>query len=77
MILHYIYRNPTQYVVRVAHAKKGDMVIFSESYDRKWIATRTDNTVVIASKKYSKFFNSFTLLQDGDYTLEVHYAPSR
>jgi hypothetical protein len=57
----------------IKNAKKGDLIVFSESYDSKWIAENTQ--FKIQSSKFDDRFDSFILPQDGDYSLKVYYTP--
>lgn len=65
--------NPTDYTVRISHVSKGDVLIFSDSFDRYWYAT--DGTNKIEAQKYMNLINSFTFVKNGDYTIEVKYKP--
>ncbi|HEX7042099.1 MAG TPA: hypothetical protein VF189_02525 [Patescibacteria group bacterium] len=75
--------NPTEYVVNLKNAKKGDLLIFSESYDNGWIASiknlkpKTENSKnsTISSTNYENILNSFVLSQNGDYMVKVFYQP--
>ena len=57
----------------IKNAKKGDSVVFSESYDPKWIAENSQ--FKIQSSKFDARFNSFILPQDGNYSLRIYYTP--
>lgn len=65
--------NPTKYKLSVKNAQKNDVLVFSESFDKYWVAR--NNEISIKSHKYSNLFNSFTLPKGGDYTLEIYYTP--
>lgn len=67
--------DPTKYVLNVSNVRKGDILIFSEKFDRNWQA-KTENNL-INSKPYAKLLNSFTLEDNGDYTIEVNYRPQK
>ncbi len=76
--------NPTNYIIQVKNGKKGDEIIFSESFDANWYAIKVeDDTSIkstgraISSNPYKKRLNSFALREDGNYTLEVFYLPQR
>jgi len=73
--LKYKYVSPVEYKVEVKNAKMGDSLVFSESYDSNWVAI--NDNIQINSKQYDKLFNSFTLLKNGNYELEVYYAPQK
>ncbi|HVZ66631.1 MAG TPA: hypothetical protein VG917_00020 [Patescibacteria group bacterium] len=64
------YIHPTKYFLEVKNAKKGDVVIFSESFDKKWIA-QIDGQKII-SKDYEGL-NSFVLNKDGNYNFLITY----
>lgn len=79
-LLEMSYENisPVEYRVKIKNAKKGTILIFSESYDPKWVATTiTDKKIQVPSTKYERGFNSFVLPQDGDYALNVYYSPQK
>jgi len=71
--LTYRYISPVEYKLMIKNAKKGDLIVFSESYDSKWIAENTQ--FKIQSSKFDDRFDSFILPQDGDYSLKVYYTP--
>lgn len=71
----YTFNNPTDYIVSVKNAKKGDRIVFSESFARSWVAS--GNTSVIPSQLYDNQFNSFILPRGGNYTLEVSYTTQK
>jgi len=67
--------SPTRYVVKVANAKAGDRIIFSESFDRNWKLQNADSST-LESQKYN-MFNSFVLSKSGTYTVHVFYTPQQ
>lgn len=71
--LSYEYVNPTQYKVRVQNAQKGDLLVFSEGFDKNWTVESAKSRV--KSEKFSERVNSFALPEDGDYDLRVFYEP--
>ncbi len=75
LIESYKYINPVKYIVNVKNAKKGDVIVFAENYNPKWVAI--NDNIQINSKQYDKLFNSFTLLKNGNYELEVYYTPQK
>jgi hypothetical protein len=75
LLVSYSNINPTQYEVSVKNAKKGDRVVFSESFARSWTATTGE--IRIPSTRYDGRFNSFALTKDGDYTIEVEYTTQK
>ena len=68
----YKFVNPGKYKVEVNNAKKGDVLIFSETYDKNWVAKNSQFT--IRSSKFAGRFNSFVLPVSGSYSLDVYYA---
>jgi len=73
--VRYQYVNPTKYILNVQNAKKGDILVFSESFDKYWEARNESIKYKVSSIKYHKLFNSFRLEKGGNYTLTVYYAP--
>jgi hypothetical protein len=62
----------------VQNAKRGNILVFSESFDSNWIAvTTSDSKNKITSIRHNKIFNSFILPKDGNYSLEVYYEPQK
>ena len=68
----YQYVSPVEYKVEVTNARKGDLVVFSESYDRNWQARSSE--FKIWSRKFNGRLNSFILQKSGDYEFEVYYT---
>lgn len=78
--ISYSFLNPAEYRVTVKNARKGDMVIFSDGFNSLWEAKTfvKGNYSKKTSVKYeiSGFkVNSFSSNMDGDYTMEVYFAP--
>lgn len=71
--IKYSVVDPTKYYVQVKNAKINDKIIFTESFDKNWIA-KMDNGI-INSKPFDRKFNSFALPKQGNYTFEVYYKP--
>jgi len=71
--LNYLYVSPVEYVVNVRNAKKGDLIVFSEAFDRKWIAE--EPRFKIQSSQFDGKFDSFVLSMDGNYSFEIYYTP--
>lgn len=71
-IVKYQYINPVEYSVSVVNAKKGESIVFTESYDSKWIAKVSD---YMQYAKRHGLFNRFVLPKDGDYKITVYYTP--
>jgi len=74
-IVNYTMHNPTKYMARLSNIKKGDVLVFSESFDVNWQAKSGNK--LINSKPYAKLYNSFTLVEDGNYNIEVNYLPQK
>jgi len=83
--INYKYINPTRYELTVHDAKKGDVIIFSESYDAFWFTRKIEPNnpgkieigSAIQSNLYKRRLNSFILREDGDYKLEIFYLPQK
>ena len=73
LTLKYKYISPVEYKLEIKNARKGDIIIFSESYDVSWIAQ--SSKFKVQSTKFDNKFNSFVLPADGDYNLKVYYTP--
>ena len=71
--INYRYINPTEYEVDIENAKKGDVLVFSESYDKNWQAI-SSSKFRVQSSKFNNKFNSFVLSADGNYSLKVYYS---
>jgi len=69
------YLNPTKYEVRVNSARKGEILVFSESYSPNWTLIYKDQK--IKSKPYDKDLNSFILPENGNYTFEIYFTPQK
>ncbi|OIP58229.1 MAG: hypothetical protein COX79_02235 [Candidatus Levybacteria bacterium CG_4_10_14_0_2_um_filter_36_16] len=71
--IQYLNINPTKYTVKITNAKKGEILIFSESYDKGWMLRNVQNNYIQKSQKY-ELFNSF-FLPEGNNSFMVYYAP--
>ena len=71
-IISYEFINPTKYSLNIKNAKKGDRIVFSEAFDDKWVAE--SSKFIVQSSKFKDRFNSFVILGDGDFFLEVYYG---
>lgn len=69
----YDYINPTKYSVSVKNATKGDVLVFTEGYDKYWVIQNSGFRV--GSLPFKDTLNSFTLPNDGLYSFEVYYQP--
>jgi hypothetical protein len=79
-LITYTQNNPTQFIVTVSHAKKGDTIVFSDTFDAQWLASEISeehSKVILTSIPYEKFFNSFVLPEDGNYRLNISYSPQK
>lgn len=68
----YQYISSVEYSVTVKNVKKGDRLVFTESFDSKWVAKTSDYT--LRAIRYN-LFNSFVLPKDGNYSLKIYYTP--
>ena len=75
--INYKFINPTKYEVTVRNAKKGDVLVFSESFDKYWQTRNESIEHRVSSIRYHRIFNSFRLEKGGDYSLEVYYEPQK
>lgn len=75
LVSQYKFIKPTEYEVSVKDARKGDVIVFSESFDFYWFASES-NSVQIQSKN-NRGVNSFVLSKNGDYMVKVFYKPQR
>lgn len=71
--VEYEYLNPTEYKVTVEDTVKGDILVFSESFDTGWVAR---NGINVKSREYNNL-NSFILPKDGTYSFTVYYEPQK
>ncbi len=69
----YAFINPTEYMVMLGKAIKGERLVFAESYDKYWRAWVGGS--MIQSEPYDGLFNSFLLPRGGAYTITVSYTP--
>lgn len=76
--INYQTINPTEYKVEVKNVKGGDLLVFSEGFDKNWQAKTVSGVKhYVSSSKYGGLLNSFVLPKSGDYSLEVYYIPQR
>ena len=61
--------NPTKYILNLKNAKKGDKIVFTESYSKNWQMKNGDQ--LIQSIAYNNKFNSFKIPNDGSYFVKV------
>ena len=71
----YIEINPTQYTINIKDAKKGDRLVFSDSYDSHWVARI--NSQAVNSNRFENSLNSFILPRDGSYSIEITYTTQK
>lgn len=68
--------SPTEYDVNVVNAKKGDRLIFNETFDKFWKGSAQGD---LSSSKYqlskNQIVNSFVLPRDGSYPIKIYYKP--
>lgn len=78
--ISYEFINPTSYKVTVQNANKGDILVFSEGFDKNWIAENLASqgeTFRGQSSKFGNNLNSFVLPEDGNYELKIYYEPQK
>jgi hypothetical protein len=77
--IKYTFINPAKYKVSVKDGKKGDVLVFSESFDSGWKARQGEE--ILDPSPYTLTphisLNSFVLPEDGNYDLEVYYQPQQ
>lgn len=70
--VQYRFVSPTGYRVEVENAKKGDLLVFSEGFDKNW---NVQNSEFRTQSSEFERVNSFVLPRDGSYDLKVGYEP--
>jgi len=75
MKISYKYINPTRYIVNLKNAQKDDRLVFAENYDPGWILS--SSKFKVQSSKFDEKFNSFSLPNNGNYSLEIYYQPQK
>ncbi len=78
--INYNFIKPTRYDVSVQNAKKGDVLVFSEGFNKNWTAeslASKGETLQTQSIRFGNNLNSFVLPENGDYRLRVYYKPQR
>lgn len=72
--INYKFVNQTKYLIKIKNANVGDKIIFTEKFDKGWIAKNLDkNSFDVVNIKYGNY-NSFILPGKGDYELEVDFV---
>lgn len=71
--IHYKFLSPTEYKVQIQNAKKGDLLVFSENFDKNWVAE--SSKFKVQSSRFVDMLNSFILPESGSYELTVYYSP--
>lgn len=75
--IEYKFINPSEYELSIKKAKKGDVLVFSEGFDKGWMfeaLASKGETFRVQSEKFGNL-NSFVLPENGDYELKVYYQP--
>lgn len=72
----YEFLNPTEYEVNVKNVKKGDILVFSEGFDKNWVAEGKAFTIQ-SSPGLEGHLNRFKLPLDGAYNLRIVYKPQK
>ncbi len=86
--INYQYVNATEYKVQVKNAKSGDLLVFSEGFDKNWTAYNSEFRIQSSrmqlpeqsdsgQKKLDVSLNSFELPDRGNYELKVVYGPQK
>ena len=70
--IEYKFINPSEYELSIKNAKKDDVLVFSEGFDKNW--TVNSSKFKVQSSKSGRI-NSFILPQNGGYELKVNYKP--
>ena len=71
--IKYTFIDSTKYLVQIENAKKEDILVFSEGFDKYWQAENSE--FGSRSSKFRNGLNSFVLPKNGDYILKVYYHP--
>jgi hypothetical protein len=69
--------SPTDYIISIENGKKGERLVFSDSYDSHWMAQVSGNSEKVQNVVYNKRYNSFILPKDGNYELNIFFAPQQ
>lgn len=67
----------TDYIVSIENGKKGEKLVFADTYDSHWVAQSIGNGEKIENVAFDKRYNSFVLPKDGTYQVEVFFAPQK
>lgn len=73
--ISWVRKNSSEYILNIKNARKGDVLVFSENFDKNWEASSVKLAYFQKSIRYNKFFNSFILPADGEYPIRVYYKP--
>lgn len=74
LVKNYRYVSPTKYVVSIQNARKGDRIVFAESFDNNWEA-KVGKSIAAENTRFKNQFNSFELTVNGNYDLTIYYKP--
>ena len=78
LIINYKFISPSEYRLNVKNAKMGDVLIFSEGFDKNWAAeSLSSQGLTLQSQRFGNNLNSFVLPENGDYELRVYYKPQQ
>ena len=72
--VEYHYISPVEYKIELQNAKKGELLVFSENFDKNWAAIAASSKLKVQSTEYGGRFNSFVLPKNGTYSLDVYYS---
>ncbi len=73
--ISWVKKSSSEYSLSIKNARKGEVLVFSENFDKNWEASNVKLTYFQESIPYNKFFNSFILPADGEYPIRVYYKP--
>lgn len=70
-VVNYTDKSPTEYIVRLENVKKGERLIFSETYNSLWIARRGETKIF--PQLFDGKFNEYILPASGSYTITLRF----
>lgn len=75
---HVLYSlvNLTKYKIELNNVRSGELLVFSETYDKNWKFKITNSNYEIKSRNY-KSLNSFVIPKEGNFKGEVYYEAQK
>ncbi len=73
--INFQFISPVEYKLSIQNARKGDRLVFAESFDKNWELTIEHFSV--GSSEFDQRFNSFLLPDGGSYSATVYYTPQK